>query len=95
MIYEYFCATGAYEVVQGLADLFRKRLENDDVQDFDVRWDHAPLSVSEMPSDVILEGLCMSKLEDSEQPQTVLVLHDQETLRSKESTFEDSCTTSC
>ena len=41
MIYEYFRAT----------------VQNDDVQDFDVRWDHALLSVSEMPSDPILEGL--------------------------------------
>ena len=42
MIYEYFRATGAYEAVQGLSDLFRKRLRNEDVQDFDVRWDQAP-----------------------------------------------------
>ena len=36
---------------------FRATVQNDDVQDFDVRWDHALLSVSEMPSDPILEGL--------------------------------------
>ena len=35
-IYEHFRATGAYEAVQGLSDLFRIRLQNDDVQDFDV-----------------------------------------------------------
>ena len=28
--------------------LFATSLQNDDVQDFDVRWDHALLSVSEM-----------------------------------------------
>ena len=39
MIYEHFRATGAYEAVQGLSDLFSIRLQNDDVQDFDVRWD--------------------------------------------------------
>ena len=44
MIYEYFSATGAYETVQGLADLFAMTLKNDDIQDFDVRWDHALLS---------------------------------------------------
>ena len=54
MICEYFSATGAYEAVQGPADLFTMTLQNDDVQDFDVRWDHAPLSVSEMLSDPIL-----------------------------------------
>ena len=31
MIYEYFCATGAYEAVQGLADLFTMSLQNDNV----------------------------------------------------------------
>ena len=61
MIYEYFRATRAYEKVQGLADMFTMTLQNDDVQDFDVRWDHAPLTVSEMPSDAIPEGLYKSK----------------------------------
>ena len=37
MIYEYFRATGAFEAVPGLSDLIKKRLENDDVQDFDTR----------------------------------------------------------
>ena len=34
MIYEDFRATGAYEAIQGLSDLFKKRLQNDEVQDF-------------------------------------------------------------
>ena len=41
MIYERFHATRAYEAVQGLSDLFTTSLQNDDVQDFDVRWDQA------------------------------------------------------
>ena len=45
MIYEHFRATGAYEAVQGHSNLFSISLQNDDVQDFDVRWDHALLSV--------------------------------------------------
>ena len=60
MTHEYFRATGAHEAVQGLSDLVRKRLQNDDVQDFDVRCDQAPLSASDMPSGVILEGLYKS-----------------------------------
>ena len=48
MIYEYFRAAGAYEAVQGLSTLFVLSLQNDDVQDFDVRWDQALSSVSEM-----------------------------------------------
>ena len=83
MIYEYFRATEAHEAVQGLSDLFILSLQNDDVQDFDVRWDHALLSVSEMPSDMILEGLYKSKLQNSVQLQTVLALYDQETARNK------------
>ena len=50
MVYEYFRAAGAYEAEQGLADLFTMNSQNDNVQDFDVRWDHALLSVSEMPT---------------------------------------------
>ena len=80
MIYEHFRATGAYESVQGLSDSFTIRLQNDDVQDFDVRWDQALLSADEQLSDKILEGLYRSKLQDSVQLQTVLALYDQETM---------------
>ena len=76
-----FLATGAYEAIQGLSDLFSIRLQNDDVQDFDVLWDQALLSASDMPSDVILEGLYKSKLQDSVQLQTVFSLYGQETVR--------------
>ena len=81
MIYEHFRATGAHEAVQGLSDLFNRSSQNDDVQDFDVGWDKALLSASNMPSDVILEGWYESKLQDSVQLQTVLALYDQETIR--------------
>ena len=81
MIYEYLRATGAYEAVQGLSNLFSVSLQNDDVQDFDVRWDQSLLSASEMPSDVILQGLYKSKLQGSVQLETVLALYDQETVR--------------
>ena len=76
VIYEYFRATGAHEAEHGLSDLFTISLQNDDVQDFGVRWDHALLSVSEVPSDVILEGLYKSKLQNSAQPPTVLAWYD-------------------
>ena len=81
IMYEYFRATGAYEAVQGLADLFTMSLQNDEVQDFDVTWDHAPLTVSEMPSEIVLEGWYKSKLQYSVQFQTVLALYDRETVR--------------
>ena len=81
MIYEYFRATGAHEAVQGLSDLFTVSLQDDDVQEFDVRWDHALLSVSEMPSDPILEGLFKSNLQNSVQLRTAMALYDQEVAR--------------
>ena len=56
-MYEHFRATGAHEAEQGLSDSFSISLQSDDVQDFDVRWDEARLSASEVPPDAILEGL--------------------------------------
>ena len=84
MIHEHFRATGVYEAVQGLSDLFNIHMQNDDVQDFDVRWDQALLSASEIPTEMILERLYKSKyLQDSVQLQTVLALYDQETVRNE------------
>ena len=54
MIYEHFRATGAHEAAQGLSDLFNIRLRNDDVQDFDGRWDRALLSAT---TEMVLGGL--------------------------------------
>ena len=78
---KYFRATGAFEAVQGLSDLFNIRLQNDDVRDVDVRSDHALLSASEILTEMILEGFYKSKLQDSVQLQTVLTLYDQENVR--------------
>ena len=50
-IYKRSRATGAYEAVQGLSDLFNLRQHNDSVQDFDVRWDQALISASETLTD--------------------------------------------
>ena len=75
MIYEHFRATGAYEAAQGLSDLFNIRLQNDNDQDSDVRWDEALLSASETPTEMVLEGLSKPSLQDSCQVQTVLALY--------------------
>ena len=56
MIYEHFRATGAYEAVQGLSDLFYIRSSKDDVHDFDTRWDQALLAASEIPTEMVLKG---------------------------------------
>ena len=39
MIYDYFRVTGAHDTVLDYADLFSITLRNDDVQEFDTRWD--------------------------------------------------------
>ena len=69
-------------------------MQNDDVQDFDVRWDQALVSASEIPTDVILEGLCKFKLQDSVQLQILLALYDQETVRNKGQTSHSRLKTS-
>ena len=96
MIYEHFPATVAREAVQGLSFFSKKkdsrfffsiRLQNDDVQDFDVRWDQALLSASEHAfRDVILGGLHKTKSQDAVQLRTVLALYDQETVRNNRQT---------
>ena len=39
--------------------------QNDDVQDFDVQWDQALLSASEIPTEMTMKGVFKSKLQDS------------------------------
>ena len=87
MIYEYFRATGAYEAVQGLLDRFttcsgRQTGSCTIIRRVQTCSDRT--TVSGMPSDMILEGLYKSKLQNSAQLQTVLALYDQETARNKE-----------
>ena len=84
MICEHFRATGAYDAAQRLSDLFNVRLPNDDVQDFDTRWDQALLSASELPTEMVLEDLYKSKLRDSVQLQTTLAVYEQEIVRNSE-----------
>ena len=62
MICEHFRATGAYQAVQGLSDLFSIRLQDDDVQDYDTRCDQALIAASEIPTETVLEGSCIPTL---------------------------------
>ena len=57
LIYEYFRVTGANDSVDNCADLFTVGLRNDDIQEFDSKWDGISLSMKKFPSDDILEGL--------------------------------------
>ena len=64
-----------------LSGLFSIELENDDIQDFDLRWEQALLLTSDPPSDKVFEGLYVSKMQDSSQGQTIMALYKQECLR--------------
>ena len=81
LIYEYFRPTGSHAQIQGLSGLFSVKLENDHIQDFDLRWEQALLLTSDPPTDEVLEGSCVSKLENSTQMETIMALHNQEILR--------------
>ena len=57
LIYEQFWVTGAQDSIENYADLFTIGLRNDDIQDFDSKWDGIILSMTKIPHDDILEGL--------------------------------------
>ena len=78
LIYEYFRVTGANDSVENYADLFTIVLRNDDVQEFDSKWDGILLSMTQIPSDDILEGLYKLRIRESEKLKTVLELYNME-----------------
>ena len=78
MIYEYFRVTGANDSVENCADLFTIGLRNDDIQEFDSKWDGILLSMTKILSDDILEGLYKLRIRESEKLKTVLELYDLE-----------------
>ena len=79
LIYEYFRVTRANDSVENYADLFTVVLRNDDVQEFDSKWDGILLSMTKIPHDDILEGLYKLRIRESDQLKTVLELYDLET----------------
>ena len=78
LIYENFRVTGANDSVEKYADLFTIVLRNDDIQEFDPKWDGILLSMTKIPHDDILEGLDKLRIRESEKLKTVLELYDLE-----------------
>ena len=78
LIYEYFRVTGANDSVENYADLFTVVLRNDDIQEFDSKWGEMLLSMTQIPSDDILEGLYKLRIRECEKPKTVLEVYDLE-----------------
>ena len=78
MIYDYFRVTGAHDTVLDYADLFSVNLHDDNVREFDTRWDEVLLSMSKIPSDNFLESLYKLRIRESDQLKTVLEWYDME-----------------
>ena len=78
LTYDYFRVTGSHDSVKNYTDLFTVVLRNDDIQEFDSKWDGILLSMTKIPHDEILEGLYKLRIRESEIPRTVLELYDLE-----------------
>ena len=83
LIYDLFRVTGSHDSVENHADLFTISLRNDDIQEFDSKWDGIWLSMTKNPHDEILEGLYKSRIRESEKLRTKLELYDLDTHQKK------------
>ena len=70
LIHEHFC--------RNHADLFTIVLRNDDIQEFDSKWDEILLSMTQIPHDDILKSLYKLRIRESEKLKTVLELYNME-----------------
>ena len=78
LIYDYFRVTGIHDSVENFSDLFTISLRNDDIQEFDSKWDGILLSITKIPPDDILEGLYKLRIRGFDKLKTVLELYDME-----------------
>ena len=78
LIYDHFRVTGTHDSVENYTDLFTIVLRNDDIQEFDSKWDGILLFMTKIPPDDILEGLYSLRMRASEKLKTVLELYDLE-----------------
>ena len=69
---------GANDSDENYADLFTVALRNDNVKEFDTKWDETLLSMTQIPSDDILENLYKLRIRESDKLKTVLELYDLE-----------------
>ena len=72
MIYDHFRVIGARDTVLDDADLCSDTLRDDNIQDFDTRWDGILLSMTKTPPDDILESLYKLRIRESDQLKTLL-----------------------
>ena len=84
--YECFRVTGSHDSVENYAALFTIALRNDDIQEFDSKWDGISLSMTKIPSDDILAGLYKLSIRESEKLKTVWELYNMEIHQKKTGT---------
>ena len=77
-VLDYFRVTGANDSVENYADLFTTVLRNDDIQEFDSKWDEISFSMTKIPSDDVLEGLYKLRIRESEKLKNVSDLYNLE-----------------
>ena len=78
LIYDHFRVTGSHDSVENYVDLVTIVLRNDDIQEFDSKWDGILLSMTKIPLSDILEGLYTLRVRESEKLKTVLELYNLE-----------------
>ena len=78
MIYDDFRVIGAHDAALDYADLFPSALHDDNVQEFDTRWDDVLFSMSKIPSVDVLVSLHKLRIRESAQLKTILDLYDME-----------------
>ena len=78
LIYEQFRVTGTDVSVENYTDLFSIVVRNDDIQEFDSKWDGILLSMTKIQYDDILEGLYKVRIRESDKLKTALELYDLE-----------------
>ena len=83
LIYDYFRVTGSHDSVENYADLFTIVLRNNDIQEFDSKWDGILLSMTKIQHDDILEGVYKLRIRESEKLKTVSELYDLEAHQKK------------
>ena len=75
LICDYFRVMGVNDSVLDYADLFTVAFRNDNIQEFETRWDEILLSMEQFPPDDILESLYKLRTRESEKLKTVLELY--------------------
>ena len=74
LIYDHFRVTGSHDSVKNNTDLFTIVLRNDDIQEFDSKWDGNLLSMTKIPSQKVYKW----RIRKSQKLKTVLELYDLE-----------------